>query len=401
MLLSRHDFDTDLTATQVADGLAVGAITGTRVARNTALAYTSSPVLQATGSTSRPVGHRADSDSFSFTITPAPGATVDLTSLAFSVARGGAGTRGFEVTSSVDGFVSALLSVGTVATQRPTWTSYSADLTSLPATSGPITLRVYFHTNSGTATLEFDGFQLDGDLTVPAGATGAGAGATAPVAGAGAATVTQTTGPSNVVVTTQPAGTATGGGSGTLAPAAGSGIAAARSAGSGAGTAPPATATGAATARATGTGAGGVGPVTGTGAAAVTTPASGTGAALVPPVTGTGTGGSAAVGQGQGQGAAATGAGSSGSSASGQGDGSTGTPDVQGSSTSAALGQGAGALDPVTGQGEGEARPAYLDVDPPTSRTVVRAGRARAFTDRGRTRETVGEPRTRTLQRSP
>jgi hypothetical protein len=113
---------------------------------------------------------------FQFTVTPDPGTELDLTSLTFDVARGGAGTpRGVVVRSSADNFAADLFQQD-IGTARPTYTPVSIDLSGpsfqdLTAAS-PLTFRVYSYSPAAGSSLDFDNIVLNGTVVPEPAAAG-------------------------------------------------------------------------------------------------------------------------------------------------------------------------------------------------------------------------------------
>ena len=107
---------------------------------------------------------------FSFTVTPDALMTIDLTSLTFNAARGGASEpRGFAVRSSVDSFASDLLTAD-VPTIRPGFTDFSVDLTGaeFDNLTTATEFRIYIFSPLSGNSIEFDDLALNGDIaTVP------------------------------------------------------------------------------------------------------------------------------------------------------------------------------------------------------------------------------------------
>jgi hypothetical protein len=105
-----------------------------------------------------------------FTLTPDPGYQLNLASFSFDVTRGGASTpRGWELRSSVDGFV-ATLGTGLIPTARPTFTSVLVDLSG-PSSQGlttETTFRFYGFMPAQGANLGIylDNVQIDGSVQV-------------------------------------------------------------------------------------------------------------------------------------------------------------------------------------------------------------------------------------------
>jgi hypothetical protein len=107
---------------------------------------------------------------FQFTITPDSGYQLDLTSLTFDVARGGASTpRGWVLRSSVDGFASDI-ATDEILTQQPTFTAVSVGLAgaSYQGLTGDLTFRVYGYMPSQGPLigLYFDNLSLNGGVSL-------------------------------------------------------------------------------------------------------------------------------------------------------------------------------------------------------------------------------------------
>lgn len=123
---------------------------------------------------------------FTFTITADPGYELDMTSLTFDVARGGAGTRGFAIQTSATGFstngsTNLNSSTGAVAagastavtTNIPTYTGISMDLSGAAYQNlTSLEVRVYSYSGAVNSSLEYDNFVLNGTVSaVPEPAT--------------------------------------------------------------------------------------------------------------------------------------------------------------------------------------------------------------------------------------
>jgi hypothetical protein len=130
------------------------------------LGYPSGNVLlsstQGLGDTNSP------SHYFTVTIEPNAGYAIDLQDLRLQAARGGGSDRGFRVRSSLDGFATTLNGAETLAlaTQRPTMTPYTVDLSSpaFNAITAPIEFRFYPYSTAPNNTIEFDNVVLNGTV---------------------------------------------------------------------------------------------------------------------------------------------------------------------------------------------------------------------------------------------
>jgi hypothetical protein len=107
---------------------------------------------------------------FGFTVTPDSGMTLNLDSLTLDAARAGGSTRGFQIRSSADGFVGNLVispSSAILSSQRPTYTSYTVDLSgaafdSVAATS--LEFRVYPFGGTNLF-IDYDNITLNGAVS--------------------------------------------------------------------------------------------------------------------------------------------------------------------------------------------------------------------------------------------
>lgn len=102
---------------------------------------------------------------FAFTVTANAGFTLNLSSLAFDAARGGAATpRGWALLSSVDGFTN-VIDTQDVPTVRNELTHFTVDL------SGPsyqnlttVTFRIYSYVPGGGRSVEYSNVTLNGKV---------------------------------------------------------------------------------------------------------------------------------------------------------------------------------------------------------------------------------------------
>lgn len=140
------------------------------------------------GSSTNPDVANTNNKYFQFSIAANPGTDVDLSSLTFNVARGGAGTpRGFFVKSSVDNFVGALAASGNpglsanatnpigndINSARPNYTAVTIDLSAagfqnIQNLASGVTFRVYAYAPSSGNSVDFDDLAINGTaLAVP------------------------------------------------------------------------------------------------------------------------------------------------------------------------------------------------------------------------------------------
>jgi hypothetical protein len=118
-----------------------------------------------------------------FTLTVGTNVTdLDLSSLTFDAARGGAGTpRGYGVYVTTPTTTDELVQGATdVTTVRPTWSPQTISLSGFPSlqnlTSGQVvTFKIPFYSNAAGNSLEFDNFTVRGTVSpgIPAGYVGA------------------------------------------------------------------------------------------------------------------------------------------------------------------------------------------------------------------------------------
>lgn len=101
-----------------------------------------------------------------FSITPASGYSLSLTTLTFNAARGGTGTpRGYDVRSSADAYA-ATLGTADLATVRPTFTAVSINLSAaaFQNVAGTLTFRIYAYAPSNVNSIDFDDFVINGTV---------------------------------------------------------------------------------------------------------------------------------------------------------------------------------------------------------------------------------------------
>lgn len=111
-----------------------------------------------------------NSSYYSFTVTPGSGVSMNLTTLTFNAARGGAGTpRGYGVRSSIDAYA-ADIQTADLTTVRPTFSAISVDLTgaSYQKLTAAVTFRIYVYAPSTGNSVDFDDITLNGVSFKPA-----------------------------------------------------------------------------------------------------------------------------------------------------------------------------------------------------------------------------------------
>lgn len=166
-----------------------GVIAGTDVTANglsmalpSNLGYSTGSVLQLSNG-----GQNLDLNKYvTVTLSNTAGGAWNLTGITLKAARGGSTTpRGFQVRTSVDGYVNNLAGGGAIGTVRPNWTTFTIDTSTLGALSGPLTVRIYQYAPATTASIEMDDIVFTGAPV----AGGTGYAADIAVAGGSGATV--------------------------------------------------------------------------------------------------------------------------------------------------------------------------------------------------------------------
>ena len=118
--------------------------------------------LDPQGNSATPDAAVTNNKYFEFALTANAGNTLNLNSLEFDVARGGAGTpRGYVVRSSLDNFASNLAQAD-VGTVRPQYTHVLVPLSALNVTGA--TFRIYSYSPAAGSSLDYDNFTVNGDV---------------------------------------------------------------------------------------------------------------------------------------------------------------------------------------------------------------------------------------------
>jgi len=154
--------------------------------------------LDPQGSSADPNAALAGNKYFQFSISANPGTDLDLSSLTFNVARGGAATpRGFFVSTSADNFATAIPVTGTpaftsnavnamgndISTARPAYTAATASLAGAAfqniqnQPSSTLTFRFFEYSPGAGSSVDFDDITVNGTAVVPEPGTAAIAGA--------------------------------------------------------------------------------------------------------------------------------------------------------------------------------------------------------------------------------
>ena len=134
--------------------------------RTTGVGYATEPVLSAQR---EPWNESLNPENvyFSFSVAANAGNELDLSSLTFNVARGGAATpRIYDVRTSLDGVDTSLTGVVEINTQRPTFTPVSVDLSAaqFQDLSSPLTFRIHFFSPDFNQNVDFDDITINGTV---------------------------------------------------------------------------------------------------------------------------------------------------------------------------------------------------------------------------------------------
>jgi len=163
------------TATTVATNVTAGSITDAPIVNNnptvvlvrtTGVGYATEPVLSAARANFNESSVR-DNVYFTFSASPDAGYKLDLSSLAFNVARGGASTpRDYDIRTNLDGFASSLTGIVAINTARPTFTPVSVSLlaSQFQGLTSPISFQVRFFTAGVSQNVDFDDITLNGEV---------------------------------------------------------------------------------------------------------------------------------------------------------------------------------------------------------------------------------------------
>lgn len=126
--------------------------------------YASRPALQLSAGNIDAATAISSNSYMELTITPDSGKSFTPGTLSFKAARGGASTpRGVVVRTSADGYATTIAG-GDIGTARPTWSSFSADLSALGARTTPLTIRFYPYSPEVGRTVDLDDIVLGGSV---------------------------------------------------------------------------------------------------------------------------------------------------------------------------------------------------------------------------------------------
>lgn len=170
-VLLQYNFSADTAPSTVASNVVGSTILGEQLTTfgTDTPGYGSDPsVTSAPASGATDAASAITADSFLYlSVTPASGYQLDLTSLTFNIARGGAATpRGYDVRSSVDNYA-VTLGTAAIPTQRFTYTAVSIDLTdsSFQNLTTTTTFRIYLYAPSTTNNIDMDDITLNGSVS--------------------------------------------------------------------------------------------------------------------------------------------------------------------------------------------------------------------------------------------
>lgn len=163
-------------ATTVTSNVTAGSITDAPIvfthpmvalSRTTGVGYATQPVLSAARAPWNESFIR-DNVYFTFSVAANAGNALDLTSLTFNVARGGAATpRDYDIRTSLDGFATSLTGIVDIDTERPTFTPISVDLSDaqFQNLSSSLTFQFRFFTPGFSQNVDFDDITVNGTVT--------------------------------------------------------------------------------------------------------------------------------------------------------------------------------------------------------------------------------------------
>lgn len=179
-IVSQYAFDgatLNRSATTVAANVVAGDITDApkvnnnstiSLVRTTSVGYSTDPVLSAARANFNESSVR-DNVYFTFTVSPNSGNVLNLSNLTFNVAQGGgvAGTRDYDIRTSLDGFSTSLTGIVPIPSVRPTFTGTSVDLSGsqFQTLASPITFQFRIFTPTVSQNIDFDNITLNGAVS--------------------------------------------------------------------------------------------------------------------------------------------------------------------------------------------------------------------------------------------
>jgi hypothetical protein len=134
--------------------------------RATGIGYATQPVLAAARANFNESSVPANVF-FTFNVDANAGFHMDLESLTFNVARGGAGTpRTYDIRTSLDNFATSMTGVVPIGTVRPTFTPVSIDLSApqFQDLTSPLTFQFRFFTPGVSQNIDFDDITVNGEI---------------------------------------------------------------------------------------------------------------------------------------------------------------------------------------------------------------------------------------------
>jgi hypothetical protein len=170
-IIVQYDFNTNLSPTTIAPNVTASPATGApgvpMFGLDSTGGNTYAQLMPFPGATTGATAVSTNSY-FQFTVAPAGGFALDLTSLEFDSSRGGpAIPRGWVVRSSLDGFASNLAGPTDVPTADPIFTHYAIDLSgaAFQGLTSPLTFRIYSYVvDPSFQVMEYDNLTVTGTV---------------------------------------------------------------------------------------------------------------------------------------------------------------------------------------------------------------------------------------------
>jgi PEP-CTERM motif len=174
-IIVQYDFNTDFSPTTLAPNVVASPASGAPSVPMFAIVSTGgntyAQLMPFPGATTGATAVSTNSY-FQFTVGPAAGFGLDLTTLEFDSSRGGAATpRGWVIRSSLDGFASNLAGPTDVPTADPIFTHYSIDLSgsAFQDLTSPLTFRIYSYVvDPSFQVMEYDNLTVNGAVATAA-----------------------------------------------------------------------------------------------------------------------------------------------------------------------------------------------------------------------------------------
>lgn len=171
-VLAQYNFETDLSPTTTASGLTASTL-GTGSLASAVVSggiYATKVCIVTPPNTATEADNAIIANSYlSMTITPSAGKYLDLDSISFLIAKGGASSpRGYVLRSSVDNY-SSDIAAAEVTTVRTVQTSVAISLSNgtFGRVKSSITFRLYFYTPTTPTALDLDTLVLNGEVLDP------------------------------------------------------------------------------------------------------------------------------------------------------------------------------------------------------------------------------------------